>query len=88
MHAGPVLTKSGPVLTDGLPPLRAVRLAKGFSLRKTAALAEVDPGHLSKVERGEKQFSIDALHRVAVALELREFAQMLALYLPEQDRAQ
>lgn len=87
MHAGRVLTKSGPLLTDGMPPLRAVRMARGLSLRKAAALAEVDPGHLSKVERGEKMLSLEALHRLAVVLELREFAQMLALYLPERGRA-
>lgn len=69
-----------------MPPLRAVRQAKGLSLRKTAALADVDPGHLSKVERGEKMLSLDALYRLAVVLDLREFAQMLALYLPERGR--
>lgn len=79
-----MLTKSVETLT--IPPLRAVRLAKGYSLRKTAALAMIDPGHLSRVERGEKVLSLDSMHRLAVVLGLTEFAKMLALYLPSDDR--
>lgn len=80
-----MLTKSAPPLTRPLPPLRAVRQAKGLSLRAAATQAGIDPGHLSKVERGTKMLSLDALHRLAVVLGLTEFAQMLALYLPEQE---
>lgn len=65
-----------------VPPLRAVRQARGMSLRSVALTAGIDPGHLSKVERGEKQLSVDALRRVAVALGLRELAAMLELYTP------
>lgn len=68
------------------PPLRAVREARGLSLTQAAQRAGIDPGHLSKVERGEKQLSLEALYRLAVVLDLREFAQMLALYVPA-DRA-
>lgn len=71
-------------LQSGVPPLRAVRQAKGISLRTAAARAGIDPGHLSKVERGEKLLGLDALHRLAVVLELREFAEMLSLYIPKQ----
>lgn len=57
--------------------LRAVRLAQGKTLRGTAAKAHIDPGFLSKVERGQKQLSVDALHRLAVVLELRDLARLL-----------
>lgn len=79
-----MLTKSAHVLTRSLPPLRAVRQAKGLSLRAVAEQARIDPGHLSKVERGTKGLSLDALHRLAVVLGLTEFAQMLALCLPDK----
>ncbi len=66
--------------------LRAVRLAKGLTLRDVAERADVDPGHLSKVERGDKLLGLDSMYRVAVALGLTEFAQMLALYLPRVEQ--
>jgi transcriptional regulator with XRE-family HTH domain len=53
-----------------------------MSLRTAARLANIDAGHLSKVERGERQLSMDALHRLATVLELKELVTMLALYLP------
>lgn len=62
------------------PPLRAARLDKGLSLRTAARLSGIDPGHLSKVERGEKQLSIEALYRLAVTLELQELVVLLRPY--------
>ncbi len=58
-----VMTQSDAQLTS-VPPLRSVRLAQGMSLRKAAALSGIDPGHLSKVERGERRLSLDALYRL------------------------
>jgi transcriptional regulator with XRE-family HTH domain len=69
------------------PPLRAVRTAKGLSLRTVAQRSGVDPGHLSKVERGEKQLSLESLYRLAVVLELRELAGFLRPYIPERETA-
>lgn len=69
------------------PPLRAVRTAKGLSLRTVAQRSGIDPGHLSKVERGEKQLSIEALHRLAVVLDLHELAQLLRPYVAERESA-
>jgi transcriptional regulator with XRE-family HTH domain len=60
--------------------LRAVRIARGMSLRETARRARIDPAHLSRVERGERQPSIDALARLAEALGLDELAKLLAPY--------
>jgi transcriptional regulator with XRE-family HTH domain len=53
-----------------------------MTLRDVATKARVDVGFLSKVERGERLLTVEALHRVAVVLELRELAAMLALYIP------
>jgi ribosome-binding protein aMBF1 (putative translation factor) len=73
------LTGSGDHLTR-IPTLRAVRLARGMSLAETARRAGMDPAHLSRVERGERQPSVDALARLAVALGLDELAKLLAPY--------
>jgi len=45
-------------------------------------MSEIDPGHLSKVERGEKQLSIEALYRLAVVVGLDELAAQLKPLLP------
>lgn len=66
-------------------PLRAVRTAKGLGLRTVAARAGIDPGHLSKVERGEKQLSLEALYRLALVLDLRELAVLLKPHIPQRD---
>ena len=67
------------------PPLRAVRIAKGLTLRTVAQRSGIDPGYLSKVERGEKNLSIDSLYRLAEVLDLRELCQRLRPY-PTQPR--
>ncbi|MEU8906537.1 helix-turn-helix domain-containing protein [Streptomyces mirabilis] len=66
-------------------PLRAVRTARGLGLRTVAARAGIDPGHLSKVERGEKQLSLESLYRLAVVLDLRELAGFLRPYIAERE---
>jgi len=71
----PALISPAPV-----PPLRAVRVAHGLTLRETARLAKIDPAHLSRVERGEKQLSLEALGRLAEVLCLPELARLLAPY--------
>lgn len=69
----------------GEPPLRAVRRARGMSLREVATRAGVDAGQLSKVERGERQLSVDALQRVAAVLGLHELAALLLPYAPMKE---
>jgi hypothetical protein len=77
----PVQNNSVPLLTrSSLPPLRAVRIAHGLSLRETARRARIDPAHLSRAERGERQLSVDALWRLADVLGLCELARLLAPY--------
>lgn len=55
-----------------------------MSLRAAAARSGIDPGHLSKVERGEKQLSLEALYRLAVVVDLDELASHLKPLLPEE----
>lgn len=77
-------------------PLRTVRQAQGLSLRRAAEQAGIDPGHLSRVERGQGGLSIDALARLANVLGLRELERLLTPYAttvpegasPAFDRAQ
>jgi transcriptional regulator with XRE-family HTH domain len=73
-------TRSAPVLT-GAQRLRAIRQAHGWSLRDVSAPADIDPAHLSRVERGEKSLSIDALYRLAKVLGLGELAKQLEPYV-------
>jgi transcriptional regulator with XRE-family HTH domain len=58
-------------------PLRAVRQAQGKSLRSTARAAGIDPAHLSRVERGQKGLSVEALKRLADVLGLRDLSRLL-----------
>lgn len=69
------------------PPIRAVRAARGLSLRTVAQRSGIDPGHLSKVERGEKYLSVEALYRLAVVLDLRELSQLLKPYISQRESA-
>jgi transcriptional regulator with XRE-family HTH domain len=64
-------------------PLRAVRLAQGLSLRETARQADLDPSHLSRIERRAAQPTVDTLARLARVLGLRELARLLHPYLEE-----
>lgn len=68
-------------------PLRAARIERGMTLRSTAHRSGIDPGHLSKVERGEKQLSIDSLYRLAAVLELTELAALLKPFLSDREAA-
>src|SRR5687768_11577209 len=67
----------------GIPPLRAVREAQGLGLRQAARLSGIDPGYLSKVERGEGGLRLDSLHRLARVLGLKDLARLLAPYVIE-----
>lgn len=80
-NVGPVQKKFAPATTrSSPPPLRAVRIAHGLSLRETAQRAGIDPAHLSRVERGERQLSVEALARLAEVLGLTELVKLLAPY--------
>lgn len=72
--------------TQGLT-LRTVRVAQGLSLRETASRAGIDPAHLSKVERGQKNLSVQSLHKLAGVLGLRDLERLLAPHVTELDAA-
>jgi hypothetical protein len=69
------------VQSSGVPPLRAVRIARGFSLRATATAAGIHVAHLSRVERGMNHLSVDALYRLAGVLGLTELETLLRPYV-------
>ncbi len=71
-------------VTENPNPLRAIRLAKGKSLRWLSLATDVDIAHLSRVERGEKSLSLASLHRVAAALELHELDSLLSPWLRDR----
>ena len=48
--------------------LRASRKEAGLSQERLAELADLHPNYIGEVERGEKNISIDALLRIAHAL--------------------
>jgi transcriptional regulator with XRE-family HTH domain len=65
------------------PPLHGVRVARGLSLREAARRAGIDPGHLSKFERGEERLGIDNLLRLARVLGVEEMVKTLEPYAKE-----
>ena len=80
-----MLTQSGTPQTRR-PPLRDVRLARGLTLREVARLSGVEPGHLSRIERGQRPLSVDVLARLARVLGLPELAKLLRPYVGEGER--
>lgn len=56
--------------------LRAVREAQGRSLRSVAREAGLDPGQLSRIERGEQRASVDQLISIGRVLGLRDLARL------------
>lgn len=62
------------------PPLYGVRVNSGLSQREAARRAGIDPGHMSKFERGEAGLSIDNLVRLARVLGAKELVRLLQPY--------
>ncbi len=55
-----------------------VREAQGRSIRDVAEAAGVDPGYLSRVERGVIRPSVDFLARVGKALGMKDWEALAA----------
>lgn len=66
------------------PIWRRAREHHGRSLREVARAAGIDPGHLSRVERGQAQLSLDATRRLAAVLGLDEITEVLGTIMREQ----
>jgi XRE family transcriptional regulator, regulator of sulfur utilization len=62
-------TNRNPVLAAAFGAvIRALRQDKGIAQESLALVAEVDRSYLGRVERGEKQPSLDMVFRLAAAL--------------------
>lgn len=48
--------------------MRGLRVAKGLSQERLAALARLHPNYISSVERRERNISIDNIAKIAAAL--------------------
>lgn len=62
---------------QGSALLKQAREARRLTVRGAAALAGIDPAHLSRVERGERQLSVEALQRLAQVIGLHDLAASL-----------
>lgn len=58
--------------------IRAIRNAKGLTQQKLADIAGLDYRYIGALERGERNFSIDTLEKVLVALNVEINELMLA----------
>lgn len=68
----------------GAPGWRALRRSKGLTLVQVATKADLDPGHLSRIERGQSKLSVESFHRLAKALGLRELTSMMEPFVEER----
>ncbi len=50
--------------------IRELRKARGLSQERLSEMIEVEPRHMSRIERGWSYPSLDRLERIAVALEV------------------
>jgi transcriptional regulator with XRE-family HTH domain len=60
--------------------MRAYREGRGWTLAEMADRVGVSPGHLSRIERGQKSPSVALLGRCAKVLGLRELHKLLRPY--------
>ena len=60
-----------------VPPVRTLRKARGETLNDLARRADIDAGHLSRIERGLTSPSIAVAARLARALDLKDLERLL-----------
>lgn len=75
------MTHRNRTITETPSALRTARLNRGLTLVETARRVPIDVSHLSRVERGERHLSLDALARLAEVLGLTELTDALGPYL-------
>lgn len=66
---------------DLAPDIRSARLNRNWSLRRLSEISGVDDSYISRLERGAATPSVDALFRLACALELRDVVRTLSPYV-------
>jgi transcriptional regulator with XRE-family HTH domain len=64
--------------------VRAVRELKGLGLREAALRASIDPGQLSRFERGIAGLGVRRLRQLALVLELGELERALRPFVGER----
>ncbi|MRN54013.1 helix-turn-helix domain-containing protein [Paenibacillus monticola] len=51
--------------------IRAIRKAKGLTQQQLAELSNLDDAYVGSLERGERNFSIDTLQKIIIALRIQ-----------------
>ncbi|MEK4519486.1 helix-turn-helix transcriptional regulator [Paenibacillus sp. FSL H8-0122] len=51
--------------------MRAIRKAQGLTQQQLAKLSNLDDAYIGAVERGERNFSIDTLEKIVIALKIQ-----------------
>ena len=51
--------------------VRQLRLDRGIQQEKLALMAEIDRGHMGKIERGETKVNLEKVYKIAKALDLK-----------------
>ncbi len=69
------------------PAYRTIRTTQGKTLRQVARNASVSPGHLSRIERGLVEPSVDVLIRLCRALDMADLARRLEPFKRGNDAA-
>lgn len=83
-----VSTRTDPGSTQTVSPLRQARIQRGLTLPQAATLAQIDIGHLSRIERGHSVPTVTTLYRLAGVLNLRKLRNALAPFIPDDDTNQ
>lgn len=50
--------------------IRAIRKAKGLTQQQLAELSGLDDAYIGSLERGERNFSIDTMEKIVIALQI------------------
>ena len=66
--------------------VRALRELRGLTLRETAGRASIDPGQLSRFERGMAGLGIRRLRQLALVLDLGELERALKPFVGESQK--
>ncbi|APO43049.1 transcriptional regulator [Paenibacillus xylanexedens] len=68
--------------------IRAMRNAKGLTQQKLADIAGLDYRYIGALERGERNFSIDTLEKVLIALDINLSELMISSDIQKEDLRQ
>lgn len=63
--------------------LRIARAATGLQQREVASRSGLDPSHISLIEKGKRQPSIEAVGRISQALDIPDYLLTLLAAEPE-----